>query len=259
MGRPVEELARITPRICGVCPEAHHMAATKAIDDVFGVELAPTGAQAPRAALQRLLRHRPHHPLLRPRRPRLHHGPRLRPGQAQHPRRHQQGRPRDRRRGHQAARRRRRADQHDRRQADPPGLRPAGRREPGHHGRAARPHGADHRRAGRVRQVHHEAVQRRGAGQQRLRRAHQERRLHPRDLLHGSGRREQQGQLLRRQGARGRPRRRRAREVRRQGLPRRTSPSTSSPTATWSTPTSRRWAGRASSTARTRASTGPRR
>ena len=43
VGRPVEELARITPRICGVCPEAHHMAATKAIDNVFGVEVAPTG------------------------------------------------------------------------------------------------------------------------------------------------------------------------------------------------------------------------
>ncbi|MGD0997542.1 MAG: Ni/Fe hydrogenase subunit alpha [Thermoleophilia bacterium] len=43
LGRPVEELARITPRICGVCPEAHHMAATKAIDQVFGVEVAPTG------------------------------------------------------------------------------------------------------------------------------------------------------------------------------------------------------------------------
>ena len=43
VGRPVEELARITPRICGVCPEAHHMAATKAIDNVFGVEVAPAG------------------------------------------------------------------------------------------------------------------------------------------------------------------------------------------------------------------------
>ena len=45
VGRPVEELARITPRICGVCPEAHHMAATKAIDAVFGVEPAPAGVR----------------------------------------------------------------------------------------------------------------------------------------------------------------------------------------------------------------------
>jgi len=29
-GRPVEEMPRITPRICGVCPGAHHMASTKA-------------------------------------------------------------------------------------------------------------------------------------------------------------------------------------------------------------------------------------
>ncbi len=42
-GRPVEELARITPRICGVCPEAHHMASTKALDAVFHVEPPPAG------------------------------------------------------------------------------------------------------------------------------------------------------------------------------------------------------------------------
>jgi F420-non-reducing hydrogenase large subunit len=38
VGRPVEEMPRITPRICGVCPTAHHMAATKAADAVFQVE-----------------------------------------------------------------------------------------------------------------------------------------------------------------------------------------------------------------------------
>ena len=38
VGRPVEEMARITNRICGVCPEAHHMAATKALDALFHVE-----------------------------------------------------------------------------------------------------------------------------------------------------------------------------------------------------------------------------
>ncbi|MEZ5126516.1 MAG: Ni/Fe hydrogenase subunit alpha [Thermoleophilia bacterium] len=43
VGRPVEELARITPRICGVCPEAHHIASAKALDAVFGVEPAPAG------------------------------------------------------------------------------------------------------------------------------------------------------------------------------------------------------------------------
>lgn len=40
-GRPVEEMPRITQRICGVCPTAHHMAAAKAGDAVFGVEPPP--------------------------------------------------------------------------------------------------------------------------------------------------------------------------------------------------------------------------
>jgi F420-non-reducing hydrogenase large subunit len=38
VGRPVEEMPRITNRICGVCPEAHHMAATKALDELFKVD-----------------------------------------------------------------------------------------------------------------------------------------------------------------------------------------------------------------------------
>ena len=37
VGRPIEEAARITSRICGVCPEAHHTAAAKAADDLYGV------------------------------------------------------------------------------------------------------------------------------------------------------------------------------------------------------------------------------
>jgi F420-non-reducing hydrogenase large subunit len=44
-GRPVEEMPRITTRICGVCPEAHHMASVKAGDAVYGVT-------PPRAALK---------------------------------------------------------------------------------------------------------------------------------------------------------------------------------------------------------------
>ncbi len=40
VGRPAEEMPRITNRICGVCPEAHHMAATKALDALFHVEPA---------------------------------------------------------------------------------------------------------------------------------------------------------------------------------------------------------------------------
>jgi len=41
-GRPAEEMPRITTMICGVCPTAHHIAATKALDDLWRVE--PTSA-----------------------------------------------------------------------------------------------------------------------------------------------------------------------------------------------------------------------
>ena len=40
-GRPVEEMPRITPRICGVCPAAHHLASTKATDAVYHVDPPP--------------------------------------------------------------------------------------------------------------------------------------------------------------------------------------------------------------------------
>ncbi|MGM0645223.1 MAG: Ni/Fe hydrogenase subunit alpha [Thermodesulfobacteriota bacterium] len=40
-GRPVEELPRITPKICGVCPGAHHMASSKAADAVYGLTPPP--------------------------------------------------------------------------------------------------------------------------------------------------------------------------------------------------------------------------
>jgi len=38
LGRPVEEMPRIVPNICGVCPTPHNMASTKALDKVYGVE-----------------------------------------------------------------------------------------------------------------------------------------------------------------------------------------------------------------------------
>ena len=41
IGRPIEEIIRIVPRICGVCPWAHHLAAAKAADEVFGVNIPP--------------------------------------------------------------------------------------------------------------------------------------------------------------------------------------------------------------------------
>ncbi|MCB9450226.1 MAG: Ni/Fe hydrogenase subunit alpha [Anaerolineaceae bacterium] len=41
LGRPAEEMPRLTNRICGVCPEAHHMAASKALDMLFHVDPPP--------------------------------------------------------------------------------------------------------------------------------------------------------------------------------------------------------------------------
>ncbi len=40
-GRPAEEMPRITPRICGVCPTAHHMASVKCLDALFQVQPPP--------------------------------------------------------------------------------------------------------------------------------------------------------------------------------------------------------------------------
>jgi F420-non-reducing hydrogenase large subunit len=42
VGRQVEEMPLLTNRICGVCPEAHHMAAAKAIDAAYHVDPPPT-------------------------------------------------------------------------------------------------------------------------------------------------------------------------------------------------------------------------
>jgi F420-non-reducing hydrogenase large subunit len=41
LGRPAEEMPQITSRICGVCPTAHHMAGTKALDDLYKVDPPP--------------------------------------------------------------------------------------------------------------------------------------------------------------------------------------------------------------------------
>jgi F420-non-reducing hydrogenase large subunit len=42
LGRAAEEMPRITPRICGVCPTAHHMAATRALDALYHVDPPPS-------------------------------------------------------------------------------------------------------------------------------------------------------------------------------------------------------------------------
>ncbi|HKZ53760.1 MAG TPA: Ni/Fe hydrogenase subunit alpha [Candidatus Acidoferrales bacterium] len=41
-GRLAEDMPQITSRICGVCPTAHHMAATKALDNLYQVDPPPT-------------------------------------------------------------------------------------------------------------------------------------------------------------------------------------------------------------------------
>ncbi len=41
IGRLAEDMPVITNRICGVCPEAHHLASVKALDMLFGVEPPP--------------------------------------------------------------------------------------------------------------------------------------------------------------------------------------------------------------------------
>lgn len=40
-GRRAEEMPRITPKICGVCPTAHHTCSAKTLDDLFKVEVPP--------------------------------------------------------------------------------------------------------------------------------------------------------------------------------------------------------------------------
>lgn len=41
IGRRAEDMPVIMSRICGVCPEAHHLAATKALDQLFAVDPPP--------------------------------------------------------------------------------------------------------------------------------------------------------------------------------------------------------------------------
>jgi F420-non-reducing hydrogenase large subunit len=43
VGKPVEEMPRITTRICGVCPWSHHLASAKAADAVFGATIPSAG------------------------------------------------------------------------------------------------------------------------------------------------------------------------------------------------------------------------
>ncbi|HKY83980.1 MAG TPA: Ni/Fe hydrogenase subunit alpha [Anaerolineales bacterium] len=42
VGRQAEDMPNLTDRICGVCPEAHHIASSKALDALFHVDPPPT-------------------------------------------------------------------------------------------------------------------------------------------------------------------------------------------------------------------------
>jgi F420-non-reducing hydrogenase large subunit len=44
-GRKAEDMPLITPRICGVCPVAHHLASTKTLDAAYGVEPTETASK----------------------------------------------------------------------------------------------------------------------------------------------------------------------------------------------------------------------
>lgn len=52
-GRPAEDMPQITSRICGVCPTAHHMAGTKALDDLYKVD-SPSAAKKIRELIYNL-------------------------------------------------------------------------------------------------------------------------------------------------------------------------------------------------------------
>jgi F420-non-reducing hydrogenase large subunit len=53
VGRPAEDMPQITSRICGVCPTAHHMASTKALDDMYKTD-PPSAAKKIRELMYNL-------------------------------------------------------------------------------------------------------------------------------------------------------------------------------------------------------------
>jgi F420-non-reducing hydrogenase large subunit len=46
VGRPVEELPRLTSHVCGVCPAAHHLASVRALDALYGAAPPPAARLA---------------------------------------------------------------------------------------------------------------------------------------------------------------------------------------------------------------------
>ena len=58
VGRPAEEMPNLTARICGVCPEAHHIASTKALDALVSVDEAKAERGGRREDWRGRIRHR---------------------------------------------------------------------------------------------------------------------------------------------------------------------------------------------------------
>ena len=102
LGRPAEDMPQITSRICGVCPTAHHMAATKALDDLYKVEPTSAGRKIRELVYNTFMLedHALHVFVLGG--PDFIVGPEAPAGRAQHRRRDRQGRPRGRQEGHRA-------------------------------------------------------------------------------------------------------------------------------------------------------------
>jgi F420-non-reducing hydrogenase large subunit len=92
-------MPRITNRICGVCPEAHHMAATKALDALYHVEPTPAAKKVREMFYSAfyVTDHTTHFYALGG--PDFVVGPDAPAGRAQHPGRGAQGRPGDRQAG----------------------------------------------------------------------------------------------------------------------------------------------------------------
>ena len=220
VGRPAEDMPNLTARICGVCPEAHHMAATKALDALFHVDPPPVAKKLRELfySIFYATDHTTHFYALGG--PDFVVGPTAPPAQrnilgvvakvgmdvAKHVL--------------ENAARRPCPDPNDGRPPRASQLGPARRRQPRHQRGAAEGDRGPGTRGRRVRQVLVENLRRRRAGQLRLRQTHHRRHLCPQDLQHGHGRRQQLHELLRRQDSRHQPRRQGTRQVRLCPVPR---------------------------------------
>ena len=219
VGRPAEDMPNLTARICGVCPEAHHMAATKALDAVFHVD-PPPAAKKLRELFYSIFfttDHTTHFYALGG--PDFVVGPTAPAAERNILGVVEESRHGHRRQGAQDAPRRPRHDQADRRPGRPSQLGPARRRQPRHQRGATQRDRGPRTRGRRVRQVFAPTLRRRGAEKLRVRQADHRRRLRPQDLQHGHGRCPEPRQFLRRHDPRRRARRQGTRQVSRPRLP----------------------------------------